>query len=155
MIPMTSFVEKSDGASRFFVLSRSLRAAPSRPSGTGDPFLFLSTGAEAPAYSRSASPRRARFYSSATRAAFQAEDEFFFDVLGDRVNPTTGLLGDPTPPFKLYLSNENQLENGVDPFAPEAFEDRWYRRPCDSGKLDEHLLRTKGGRVCTPLVLLL
>ena len=137
------------------MLNRSLRAASPRPSGTGDPFLFLSTGAEAPAYSRSASPRRARFYSSATRAAFQAEDEFFFDVLGDRVNPTTGLLGDPTPPFKLYLSNENQLENGVDPFAPEAFEDRWYRRPCDSGKLDEHLLRTKGGRVCTPLVLLL
>ena len=138
MIPTTSFVEKSERASRFFVLNRSLRAASSRPSGTGDPFLFLSTGAEAPAYSRSASPRRARFYSSATRAAFQAEDEFFFDVLGDRVNPATGLLDDPTPPFKLYLSNENQLENGVDPFAPEAFEDRWYRRSCDSGKLDEH-----------------
>jgi len=69
---------------------------------------------------------------------FTAEDEFFFDVLGDRVNPATGLLDDPTPPFKLYLSNENQLENGVDPFAPEAFEDRWYRRSCDSGKLDEH-----------------
>jgi hypothetical protein len=60
-----------------------------------------------------------------------AEDEFFFDVLGDRVNPATGLPDDPTPPFKLYLSNENQLENGVDPFAPEAFEDRWYRRSCD------------------------
>src|SRR5262249_47624728 len=28
------------------------------PPGTGDPFLFLSTGAEAPAYSRSASPKR-------------------------------------------------------------------------------------------------
>ena len=69
---------------------------------------------------------------------FTAEDEFFFDVLGDRVNPATGLLDDPTPPFKLYLSNENQLENGVDPFASEAFEDRWYRRSCDSGKLDEH-----------------
>ena len=69
---------------------------------------------------------------------FTAEDEFFFDVLGDRVNPATGLLDDPTPPFKLYLSNENQLENGVDPFAPEAFEDRWYRGRCDGGKLDEH-----------------
>src|SRR6516225_2475664 len=69
MIPMTSFVEKSDRASRFFVLSRSLRAASTRPSGTGDPFLFLSTGAEAPAYSRSASPRRARFYSSAIHPA--------------------------------------------------------------------------------------
>ena len=46
MIPMTSFVEKSDRAARFFVLRRSLRAALSRPSATGDPFLFLSTGAE-------------------------------------------------------------------------------------------------------------
>src|SRR6516165_10196704 len=34
------------------------RGQPTRPSGTGDPFLFLSTGAEAPAYYRSASPRR-------------------------------------------------------------------------------------------------
>ena len=58
-----------DRASRFFVLSRSLRAASSRPSGTGDPFLFLGTGAGAPAYSRSASPRRARFYSSAIHPA--------------------------------------------------------------------------------------
>jgi len=33
-----------------------------RPPGRGIPFLFLSTGAEAPAYSRSASPRRRRFY---------------------------------------------------------------------------------------------
>jgi hypothetical protein len=62
---------------------------------------------------------------------FTGEDEFFFDVLGDRVDAATGLLDDPTPPFKLYLSNENQLENGVDPFAPEAFEDRWYRHSCD------------------------
>src|SRR5215472_7537115 len=66
MIPTTSFAEKSDQASRFFVLNRSLRAASPRPSGTGDPFLFLSTGAEAeaPAYSRSASPRRGRFFLS-------------------------------------------------------------------------------------------
>ena len=65
---------------------------------------------------------------------FTIDDEFFFDVLGDRINPATGLLDDPTPPFKLYLSNENQLENGVNPFAPEAFEDRWYR--CDNGNTD-------------------
>jgi 5-methylthioadenosine/S-adenosylhomocysteine deaminase len=60
---------------------------------------------------------------------FTDEDEFFFDVLGDRINATTGLLDDPTPPFKLYPSNENQLEDGVNPFAPEAFEYRWYRLP--------------------------
>ena len=52
---------------------------------------------------------------------FTIDDEFFFDVLGDRINPATGLLDDPTPPFKLYLSNENQLEDGVNPFAPKAF----------------------------------
>jgi hypothetical protein len=46
---------------------------------------------------------------------FTIDDEFFFDVLGDRINPATGLLDDPTPPFKLYLSNENQLENEVNP----------------------------------------
>src|SRR5262249_14500927 len=69
MIRCTSFAEKSDQASRFFVLNRSLRAASPRPSGTGDPFLFLSTGAEAPAYSQSASPRRGRFYSSAIHPA--------------------------------------------------------------------------------------
>src|SRR5215471_6052733 len=66
MVPTISFAEKSEQAWRFFVLNRSLRAAsPPGPSGTGDPFLSLSTGAEAPAYSRSASPRRGRFYSSA------------------------------------------------------------------------------------------
>ena len=61
MIRITSFAEKSDQASRFFVLTEAYAASP-RPSGTGDPFLFLSTGAEAPAYFRSASPRRRRFY---------------------------------------------------------------------------------------------
>jgi hypothetical protein len=59
------------------------------------------------------------------------DDDFFFDVLGDRIDPATGLLDDPTPPFKLYASNENQLQAGVDPFAPEAFEDRWYGTRCD------------------------
>jgi len=72
MIPITSFAEKSDQAARFFVLTRSLRRFTPGPSGTGDPFLFLSTGAEAPAYSRSASPRRRRFYSPAIHPASDA-----------------------------------------------------------------------------------
>jgi 5-methylthioadenosine/S-adenosylhomocysteine deaminase len=67
---------------------------------------------------------------------FTIDDAFFFDVLGDRINPATGLLDDPTPPFKLYLSNENQLEDGVNPFAPKVFEDRWYRYPCDNGNTE-------------------
>jgi len=59
----------------------------------------------------------------------ESDDEFFYDVLGARVDPTTGLLDDSTPPFMLYKSNENQLQDGVDPFAPANFEDRWYRLP--------------------------
>ena len=59
------------------------------------------------------------------------DDDFFFDVLGNRINPETGLLDDPTPPFKLYAANANQLQAGVDPFAPEGFEDRWYAARCD------------------------
>jgi 5-methylthioadenosine/S-adenosylhomocysteine deaminase len=54
------------------------------------------------------------------------EDDFFFDVLGAKINPATGLLDDPSPPFLIYRSNANQVQNGADPFAPEAFEDRWY-----------------------------
>src|SRR5215831_6254408 len=120
MIPMTSFVEKSDRASRFFVLSRSLRAAPSRPSGTGDPFLFLSTGAEAPAYSRSASPRRAQFYSSAmhpaSRRFSRPKTNFSLTCLAIGSIPRQACSTIRRRQFKLYLSNENQLENGVDPF---------------------------------------
>src|SRR5262249_42560746 len=41
------------------------KSAP-RPSGTGNPFLFLSTGAEAPAYYRSASPDFANHVSRCT-----------------------------------------------------------------------------------------
>jgi len=68
---------------------------------------------------------------------FTVEDDFFFDILGDRIDAATGLLEDPSPPFKLYPSNENQLENGIDPFAPQLFEERWYRRASDKGKLGE------------------
>jgi hypothetical protein len=57
------------------------------------------------------------------------DDDFFFDLLGARVNPVNGLLDDATPPFLLYPSNANQVQNGVDPFAPEAFEYRWYPLP--------------------------
>jgi len=43
-------------------------AASSRPSGTGDPFLFLRTGAKAPAYSRSASPDFAKGFVGQAKA---------------------------------------------------------------------------------------
>jgi hypothetical protein len=54
------------------------------------------------------------------------DDDFFFDVLGMR-STASGLIDDPTPPFHLYQSNANQAQNGIDPFSPRAFEDRWYR----------------------------
>ncbi len=57
------------------------------------------------------------------------DDEFFFDLLGVRINSGTGLLADPTPPFQLYPFNANQLANGVNPFAPPMFEQRWYALP--------------------------
>jgi len=54
------------------------------------------------------------------------EDDFLFDVLGTRTEPASGLISDATPPFGLYLANFNQQSNGDNPFAPAAFEDRWY-----------------------------
>ena len=57
------------------------------------------------------------------------EDEFFFDVPGDRINGRDRPFDNPTPLFTLYPSNKNQLQNGVNPFAPEAFMGRWYRLP--------------------------
>jgi cytosine/adenosine deaminase-related metal-dependent hydrolase len=54
------------------------------------------------------------------------DDDFFFDVLGARVDPSTHLVVDATPPYGLYPSNLNQLQAGIDPFRPSAFEDRWY-----------------------------
>jgi len=57
------------------------------------------------------------------------DDELFFDVLGARISPTTGLLIDATPPFLLYPSNINQLQDGENPFAPDDYENRWYRLP--------------------------
>jgi cytosine/adenosine deaminase-related metal-dependent hydrolase len=57
------------------------------------------------------------------------DDDFFFDVLGARFDAATHVIADPTPPFLLYPSNANQLVAGVNPFAADAFEDRWYPRP--------------------------
>jgi len=63
MIPITSFAEKSDQASRFFVLNRSLRRfTPALRD--GDPILcFCVPALKPPAYYQSASPRRRRFDS--------------------------------------------------------------------------------------------
>jgi hypothetical protein len=67
MMQITSVAEKSDQASRFFVLNRSLRHFTPAFRGGGSLFVFLSTGAEAEAlaYYQGASPRRRRFHSPA------------------------------------------------------------------------------------------
>ena len=64
MIRITSLAEKKQPASRFFVPNIAYAASP-RPSGTGSSFFVFNTGAEAPAtgaeapaYYQSASPRR-------------------------------------------------------------------------------------------------
>ncbi len=54
------------------------------------------------------------------------DDDFFFDVLAQRLDPATGLVDDPTPPFRLYPANANQVTEGTNPLAAESFEERWY-----------------------------
>ncbi len=69
------------------------------------------------------------------------DDDFFFDVLGARFDAATHVIADPTPPFLLYPSNANQLVAGVNPFASDVFEDRWYKVPrlgtADDGQQDD------------------
>jgi hypothetical protein len=55
-----------------------------------------------------------------------SDDDFFFDVLGDRVDVESGLIADPTPPYGLYPANANQVLGTLNPFGPERFERSWY-----------------------------
>jgi 5-methylthioadenosine/S-adenosylhomocysteine deaminase len=54
------------------------------------------------------------------------DDDFFFDVLGARIDPVTSTIDDPTPPFLLYPSNANHVIDGFNPFDADRFEERWY-----------------------------
>ena len=38
-----------------------------------------------------------------------AEDDFLARLLGGDVDPATGLIADPTPPFGLYPANLNHI----------------------------------------------
>jgi 5-methylthioadenosine/S-adenosylhomocysteine deaminase len=82
------------------------------------------------------------------------DDEFFFDLLAARMNLATGLIDDPTPPFLLYRSNTNFLLSGRNPFAPEAFEDRWYLLPRASAPGSPIMPMTGQGNVCFASVVL-
>jgi cytosine/adenosine deaminase-related metal-dependent hydrolase len=81
----------------------------------------------------------------------EGDDEFFFDVLGARIDPATGVLIDATPPFLLYRSNPNQLQGKYDPFAPTAYEDRWY--PLGHiGSAPPERSHGSGDKICTAAV---
>jgi 5-methylthioadenosine/S-adenosylhomocysteine deaminase len=58
------------------------------------------------------------------------DDDFFFDVLGGR---------SAKPPFLAYRSNANFISAGVNPFRPEAFENRWYRLPGAAANTDRSI----------------
>jgi cytosine/adenosine deaminase-related metal-dependent hydrolase len=47
---------------------------------------------------------------------FTADDDFLGHLLRGDVDPATGLLADPTPPFALYPANLNHLGPGGNPF---------------------------------------
>jgi 5-methylthioadenosine/S-adenosylhomocysteine deaminase len=48
---------------------------------------------------------------------FEADDDFLSHLLHGDVDPATGLLADPTPPFALYPSNLNHIGTLGNPFA--------------------------------------
>jgi hypothetical protein len=48
---------------------------------------------------------------------FDQDDELLAALLHDNVDPTTGLLADPNPPYKLYPANLNQIGPLGDPLA--------------------------------------
>jgi hypothetical protein len=48
---------------------------------------------------------------------FQDDDALLFDVLHGDVDPATGLVADPSPPYKLYPANLNQIGPNGNPYA--------------------------------------
>jgi len=47
---------------------------------------------------------------------FEADDDFFTHLLDGDVDPSSGLIADPTPPYKLYPANLNQIGPLGNPF---------------------------------------
>ena len=54
------------------------------------------------------------------------DDQFFFDFLAG-LRRRGGVPADPTPPFRPYPADYNQLGSAGNPFSIGAFFDRWYR----------------------------
>jgi len=58
---------------------------------------------------------------------FMADDDWRFATLGAKLDPSTGLVADETPPYARYPANLNHVTALGNPFAPSEFELRWYR----------------------------
>jgi len=54
------------------------------------------------------------------------DDHFYFHLIAGEVNAETGLIADPTPPFKLYLNNLNHVQTLGNPFASALYQLRYY-----------------------------
>ncbi len=67
---------------------------------------------------------------------FMADDDWRLATLGARVEGTTGLTADNTPPYARYRANFNQVTALGNPFAPGEFEVRYWncqnRRNCQN-----------------------
>jgi cytosine/adenosine deaminase-related metal-dependent hydrolase len=61
------------------------------------------------------------------------DDDFFFHVMSDDVDPSTGLIADDTPPFHLYPSNLNHVGADGNPYVASDFRDRYYSFCSSSG----------------------
>ncbi len=60
---------------------------------------------------------------------FTLDDDWRLATLGAKLDPSTGLLADDTPPYARYHANLNHVGSRGNPFAPAAFERRWYSKP--------------------------
>jgi cytosine/adenosine deaminase-related metal-dependent hydrolase len=66
---------------------------------------------------------------------FAIDDDWWLAAVGGRMDPVTGLLDDPTPPYAPYASNVNQDAGHGNPLAPESFQQRYFdRRQCGGGR---------------------
>ena len=55
-----------------------------------------------------------------------ADDDWRFGTLGAKLDASSGLVADETPPYSRYPANFNQVTAFGNPFAPSEFELRWY-----------------------------
>ena len=54
------------------------------------------------------------------------DDDFYFKLLGGELFPDSGLIADPSPPFRLYSANFNHIRSLGNPFRAGEYRDRYY-----------------------------